>query len=97
MQKTLASELAPYNVTINSVAPGYILTDRLRNLAAKKSEETGKSIEETLKSMGENAPAGTLGEPLDIAAAVAFLASELARYITGNTIHVDGGLVKALL
>jgi 3-oxoacyl-[acyl-carrier protein] reductase len=97
MQKTLASELAPYGITINSVAPGYILTDRLRNLAAKKSEQTGRSIEGSLKAMGETAPAGTLGEPLDIAATVAFLASERARYLTGNTIHVDGGLVKALL
>lgn len=79
--KSVARELATRGITVNGVAPGYIVTDMTRDL----SEEV------TNKIKGE-IPMGVLGEAEDIAGAVAYLASEDARYVTGQFIHVNGGM-----
>lgn len=79
--KSLAQELGSRNVTVNCVAPGFIDTDMTRNLP-----------EEHKKNLLASIPLGRLGEPEDIAAAVAFLCSEGGAYITGETLHVNGGL-----
>lgn len=79
--KSAARELASRNITVNGVAPGYIVTDMTSNL----SEEITRTI------MGE-IPMGVLGEAEDIAGAVAYLASDDARYVTGQFIHVNGGM-----
>ncbi len=79
--KSVAKELASRGVTVNGVAPGYIVTDMTREL----SEE----ITNTIKS---EIPMGTLGEAEDVAGAVAYLASDDARYVTGQFLHVNGGM-----
>ncbi|MGC4375605.1 3-oxoacyl-[acyl-carrier-protein] reductase [Fictibacillus sp. Mic-4] len=82
LTKTAAKELASRNITVNSIAPGFIETDMTHVL-----EETVKS--EMLKTI----PLARFGQPDDIAALVVFLASDNSGYITGQTIHVDGGMV----
>jgi 3-oxoacyl-[acyl-carrier protein] reductase len=81
MSKSLAQEMAARQVTVNCVAPGFIVTAMTDALTGEQKSR-----------MLANIPAGYLGEPKDVAAAVAFLASEDARYITGQTLHVNGGM-----
>jgi 3-oxoacyl-[acyl-carrier protein] reductase len=82
LTKSLAKELGPRNVTVNAIAPGFVQTDLTRNLPDRLIQE---AIEVT--------PLGRMGEPEEIAHAVAFLASDLASFITGEVLTVDGGLV----
>ena len=82
--KSLAREVGSRGITVNCVAPGMIDTDMTRELP-----------EEQRKSMIDHVPAGRLGSVEDIAAAVAFLASSRAGYITGETLHVNGGMYMA--
>ena len=95
--KTLSNEVGKYNITVNNVAPGYTLTNRLYELAVTKAKQSGKSHEEVLIEMAKEIPANRLGGPEEIAATVVFLASAKAGYITGTTLQVDGGLIKSLL
>jgi 3-oxoacyl-[acyl-carrier protein] reductase len=81
MSKSLAQEMAPRNVTVNCVAPGFITSAMTQALTEDQKQRILASI-----------PAGAMGEPNDIAAAVVFLASDEARYITGQTLHVNGGM-----
>ncbi|MBL8391389.1 MAG: 3-oxoacyl-ACP reductase FabG [Candidatus Accumulibacter sp.] len=81
MSRALARELGSRNITVNCVAPGFIDTDMTRALDEKQRE-----------AMLAGIPLGRLGAPADVAAAVAFLASAGAAYITGATIHVNGGM-----
>lgn len=80
MAKTLAGEVARHGVTVNNLAPGTILTDRVRQLYSRSAEDLGRTI-----------PAGRVGDPAEFGAACAFLCSRQAGYITGQTIGVDGG------
>lgn len=79
--RSIASELASRNITVNTVAPGFIETDMTRDLDAEQREQLLNRI-----------PLQRLGTPADIAAAVVFLASDSAAYITGSTLHVNGGM-----
>jgi len=81
LTKSAARELASRGVTVNAVAPGYIVTDM-----------TGELSEEVKNKVLSEIPMGLLGEPEDIAGAVAYLASDEARYVTGQVIHVNGGM-----
>lgn len=94
MAKMLASELGPDNITVNNVAPGSILTDRLRQTMSSAGPD-GPSFEEAMTQRTKEIPLGRIGKPEELAALVAFLASPLAGYITGTTIQVDGGAIKA--
>jgi len=97
MLKTLASEAAPFGITVNSVCPGYTRTARLEELARATAEREGKPWESYLEAWAQAAPAGRLGMPEEIASAVAFLCSEQAAYVTGVALPVDGGRIKSLL
>lgn len=94
--KTLANELGPYNITVNNVLPGATATDRLRVILEKKAEKTGKTIEVLEEETKASIPLGRIGTPQEIAAAVAFLASPAASYISGVNLPVDGGRTRSL-
>ena len=97
LAKTLAGQLAKEGITVNNVAPGYTLTDRQYELARVRAGREGRSIEEIIEASGQNIPAGRIGQPEELAAVVAFLASARASYVTGSTIAVDGGSTRGLL
>jgi 3-oxoacyl-[acyl-carrier protein] reductase len=82
--KALAREVARRNVTVNAVAPGFIETDIWASVPA--------AVKENIDAMQEMIPLGRVGEPQDVAKAVAFLASDDAAYITGQVLAVDGGM-----
>lgn len=94
--KTLSNEVGAYNITVNNIAPGYTLTNRLYELSVNKSKRTGESHEHVLAEMAKEVPAARLARPDEIASAVVFLASEQAAYITGHTLQIDGGLFKGI-
>lgn len=93
--KTLASETAGDGVTVNMVLPGRIATDRLASLDGAAAERQGISSDEVARKSTATIPAGRYGRPEEFADAVAFLASDLAGYITGVQLRVDGGLVRS--
>jgi 3-oxoacyl-[acyl-carrier protein] reductase len=95
--RTLANEVAPEGVTVNNVLPGYTRTERLDELAQMMAEKQGISAAEFRGTWEKEIPMGRLGEPRELAATVAFLASERASYITGTSIQVDGGWIRSLL
>ena len=94
--KTLSTEVAPDNVTVNSVAPGYTLTERQDELTEARAKATGQTKEQLVEMRAAEIPMRRSASPEEIAAAVAFLASERASYITGVTLQVDGGWVRSL-
>ncbi len=96
LAKTLSTEYAKYNITVNNIAPGYTLTNRLYDLAVARAKKEKLSHEEILTAMAKDTPANRLGAPEEIASAALFLASKKASYITGVTLSVDGGLNKGL-
>lgn len=91
MLKTLADEVAPFNITVNCVAPGSIETDRMQDLMEQRTKASGQSKEEYQKQYVSAIPAGRMGSPEEFAAVAAFLCSVRASYVTGSTICVDGG------
>ncbi|MCK5147377.1 SDR family oxidoreductase [bacterium] len=97
LTKSLSQELARYNILVNAVCPGYILTDRVEQLLEAKSKQTGQSTEELKTARIADIPLGRIGDPGELANMVAFLASDRASYITGTTIPVDGGMIKGLM
>lgn len=94
MAKMLATELGPDNITVNNVAPGSILTDRLKQTMTPTGPGS-PSFDEIMAQRTREIPLGRIGKPEELAALVAFLASPLAGYITGTTIQVDGGAIKS--
>lgn len=94
--RTLATEVAPQGITVNSVLPGYTHTQRVDELAERRASQQGISPREALAVWEGEIPMGRLGEPRELAAMVAFLASERASYITGQSIAVDGGWIRGL-
>ncbi|MFN7120375.1 MAG: SDR family oxidoreductase [Saprospiraceae bacterium] len=88
LMKSLANELGPYHITVNNVMPGYTETARLSKLIQNNAAFAGVTQE---------IPLGRFGKPEEFAAAVTFLASERASYITGVSLAVDGGWIKSML
>lgn len=95
--RTLANEVARDGVTVNNVMPGYTRTARLDWLAGQIAASEGIDTETTFDRWASEIPAGRVGDPAEFAALVTFLASERASYITGTSIPVDGGWIRALI
>ena len=94
--KSLATEIAPYKITVNNVLTGYFDTERLAELNQKKAEQLGIPGTEVRDHMISQVPMKRIGDPVEYGFLVTFLASELAAYITGTSIPIDGGLLKSL-
>ena len=95
--RTLATEVAPFNVTVNNLMPGFTRTERLDQLAASTMQEKHITRDEAFAIWERQIPMGRLGKPSEFAALAAFLASEQAGYITAQSIAVDGGWIRSLL
>lgn len=89
--KALSDEVAEHGITVNSVCPGMTRTNRISDINSKISEKSGMPMEEVEKNSSQSIPMRRIGEPEELAALIAFLASERASYITGTAIQVDGG------
>jgi 3-oxoacyl-[acyl-carrier protein] reductase len=92
--KTISNTYAKFGITANTICPGYTATERIQELARSRGAQTGRSADEVIAGLAASAPVGRLGRPNELAALVAFLASERAGYITGSSIAVDGGAHK---
>ena len=92
--KALSDEVAPKGITVNSVCPGSTRTARITNIFQSQSEAMGKTIKEIESHAAANIPMLRIGEPKELAALIAFLASERASYMTGLAIQVDGGSAR---
>lgn len=95
--KTLSRELAPDGILVNNVLPHSVLTERAVELARRRAEEEGLSVDEALERSAREIPLGRIATPEEVAQAIVFLASERAGYITGATIPIDGGAMHCLM
>lgn len=95
LTRSVAMELAPFGATANAVCPGNTLTDMVRGVAEKVGALDGMTGEEWLQMRANDCPMNRLAEPWEMAGLVAFLASEDSRYITGQAIEADGGLIMS--
>jgi NAD(P)-dependent dehydrogenase (short-subunit alcohol dehydrogenase family) len=95
LTRSVAMELAPYGATANAICPGNTRTELVVNAARQNAPREGITVEQWLERRANDCPMKRLAEPWEIAATAAFLASEDARYITGQAIEVDGGMVMS--
>lgn len=96
MLKTLAAEYGPENILFNNAGPGLIATDRLLSIAQRRADAAGIGRDEMIERLASQTALRRVGQPEEFAAAVAFLCSERASYVTGSSLMIDGGLVKAV-
>src|SRR5712692_7699237 len=96
LSKSLALEYASKGITSNGIMQGHILTDRQSQVAQDVSSRTGKSLDEAMKQMLQDVPAGRYGLTEEVGYLVAFLASEKASYINGTMLAIDGGLIRSV-
>ena len=94
--KHLADEVAGEGITVNTVLPGRLETDRVRWLREQRAEREGVDTEEIARREAASIPAGRTGDPAELGSVVAFLCSERAAYLTGAAIFVDGGSHRSL-
>ena len=95
--KSLADEVGRDGILVNNVCPGSILSDRMLSNVTSRAKELGISVEDALGNRAKETALGRVGEPVELANLVAFLASDKSTYITGTTILVDGGLVRSVM
>ena len=92
-----ATARAPHNVTINSLLPGAILTDRLQTTMRAEAEKEKKSIDEVIQARGRATPAGRVGDPAEFGDACAFLCAASSGYIVGQNLLIDGGAFNSTM
>ena len=92
--KALSDEVGKDGITVNSVCAGSTRTNRINSIYSELVKQTGQSLEEVEELSAQNIPMKRIGEPHELAALVAFLASERASYMTGLAIQVDGGSAR---
>jgi len=97
LAKSLSRELAPYNITVNNILPGYFLTSRVEQLAQTVSKAKAVPAEEIIETWKNDIPLKRLGDPDEIGHLAAFIASEKAAYITGTSIQIDGGYYRGIM
>lgn len=97
MTKTMANQLGKDNITVNAVLMGYCLTDRLLHLAEVRHKEQGITLEEYYEKASADIPLRRFGQPKEVGETVAFLASERASFITGVSLPIDGGMIRATM
>ena len=96
LSKTLANELAPDKIRVNHLMPGRINTDRVRELDTIRAKATGGTADTVREGWAKTIPLGRYGEPEEYGNAAAFLFSNAARYISGASLQVDGGLIRSV-
>jgi len=96
MAKTIATDLAPYGITVNNIAPGPIMTNRLIEILSARAKSLGITLDEQLKRFSETIPVRRMGRPNEIGELCAYLCSSQAGYLTGQTIVVDGGVNRSI-
>jgi 3-oxoacyl-[acyl-carrier protein] reductase len=96
MAKTIATDLAPFGITVNTIAPGPVLTDRITEIFSARAQSAGTTRDELLRRFAETIPLRRLGRPEEIGGLCAYLCSLQAGYLTGQTIVVDGGINRAI-
>jgi 3-oxoacyl-[acyl-carrier protein] reductase len=96
MAKTIASDLAPYGITVNNIAPGPIMTDRLSEILSARAKSLGTTPDALFKRLSESIPVRRMGQPSEIGDLCAYLCSPQAGYLTGQTIVVDGGVNRSI-
>ena len=94
--KSLSQQIATDGITVNTLCPGYHLTERLKSLSSSIANNEGVSVEDVYARWATSTPMKRIGDPKEFAAAVAFLCSERASYLTGAVIQIDGGAYRAL-
>src|SRR5580658_8634536 len=96
MAKTIASDLAPHGITVNNIAPGPIMTDRLTEILSARARSLGITPDAQFKRFAETIPVRRMGQPNEIGDLCAYLCSPQAGYLTGQTIVVDGGVNRSI-
>lgn len=96
LSKTLSAELGPFGITVNTLGTGAIATPQFRQVFTRIAESEGRSYEELVAARVAEWPVRRMGTPEDMASAAAFLCSDLAGYITGQVLVIDGGNLEAL-
>jgi 3-oxoacyl-[acyl-carrier protein] reductase len=94
LTQALSKELAPYNVTVNAVCPGPMMSPLVHDTFEKIARETGISVDEYYKTRQSKIPIGRLGDPDELAGVALFLVSDMARYVTGAVLDVTGGAIE---
>ena len=95
--KALSDEVAPDGVTVNVLCPGLIATARLRSLAEQRAAQSGGTADDAMRENASSVPLRRVGRPEEFGAVAAFLASDLASYVTGTALSIDGGLHRSIL
>ncbi|MBT5876769.1 MAG: SDR family oxidoreductase [Candidatus Latescibacteria bacterium] len=97
LAKSISRELARDNILINTVCPGYYLTQRMEEVLMNQAARSGRSFEEVVAGLTDDIPVGRMGDPGELANLVAFYASEASSNMTGTAVAADGGLLKSLI